>query len=279
MQREENSGIPRERIVTGEVNNTLQHLVCGICFDILWKPVSCSKCQANFWEGCIARWLSSSGSSGHPVNSCPNRCIYRKANSPPILKNLLSELRIFCGYKENGCNQIITYDGLERHETSCPFQPENCSGCEKVFLLHERQLHEQACDLVKIPCEVCEKVFTRKEFKDHNELNCLKAVFKETTAKYEELFQLFKNLNQQNNELKQEVQKIKIDQKQDMQKIEKELKQEIKDIGEFLPGVCNKGHKPTSKVLITVPSRGLRHPQKCSVCPVCTNPSKSQSHV
>lgn len=37
----------------------LDHLVCPICLNVIWQPVTCASvgCYSSFCEGCIVIWL------------------------------------------------------------------------------------------------------------------------------------------------------------------------------------------------------------------------------
>src|SRR5690348_5309801 len=119
-------GIPEERIINSKENaSILKRLDCSICLNILWKPVCCAKCQTSFCEKCINRWVSQKQVA---VAKCPNQCTYSKVNSPPIIIDLLSDLKITCGYKESGCTEILSYEQLEKHEITCTFQSKECQG-------------------------------------------------------------------------------------------------------------------------------------------------------
>lgn len=79
----------------------LQYFQCGICFDLLWKPVSCEHCEGLFCQRCIKRWLDQ-----HP-NNCPNKCssfVEKRCNR--TLQNQLSTIKIACIHNAKGCGEV-----------------------------------------------------------------------------------------------------------------------------------------------------------------------------
>lgn len=56
------SGIPKSFVVQAKVD--LEYVICPICFNIIWQPISCSqeKCYSSFCSVCINTWLQESDS-------------------------------------------------------------------------------------------------------------------------------------------------------------------------------------------------------------------------
>lgn len=94
-------------------------LLCCICQGVLEDAVV-SPCEHVFCSVCIKEWLKES-------RTCPN--CRRNMNGKhlkqviPLIKNLISRLKIFCDYKEKGCEEITTIDGLQQHLRQCNFAP------------------------------------------------------------------------------------------------------------------------------------------------------------
>ena len=175
------SGVPHERIVNSSAQ-TLQRLSCSICLNILWKPVCCSSCQANFCSTCIDEWLVESKKKKNNL-ICTNRCFWVKKQSPPILKDLLSDLKILCTNTTLGCDAIVDYDALEAHEKDCAYTTKKCDGCKSSVVEGGVQEHRAGCELVRTACEYCDRKFLKDEFASHNKSECLQKTFME--LKYE----------------------------------------------------------------------------------------------
>ena len=110
----------------GEVDS---ELICCICTGVLQDPVE-SPCRHVFCTSCVKPWINKN-------STCP-QCrgkIYEKDLKPvvPILKNIIDKQKICCEYKENGCEEVVTIEALQRHLEKCSFEP--LKG-KKVFSEH-----------------------------------------------------------------------------------------------------------------------------------------------
>ncbi len=103
-------------------------LLCCICQNVLWKPVACSTCENAFCASCIRTWTNKQNSFGQAT--CPFHCRFQEKRAPPILNNLLSKLQIYCAYAPNGCQEVVLYDALEKHEETCQYERTPCRICE-----------------------------------------------------------------------------------------------------------------------------------------------------
>jgi len=158
-------GIDRERIF----NKTgfEEELICCICQNIFVSPITCANCENQFCTKCINDWTRINGKK-----ICPNKCELILKKSPPITKGILSKLKFYCIFKENGCNTIIDYDNVITHETNCDFQLELCSGCNKDFLKKEIKTHQENCDELMTTCNICSFTTKIKEFSIHDKIFC-----------------------------------------------------------------------------------------------------------
>jgi hypothetical protein len=101
---------------------------CGICHDILAKPVVVPCCRQIYCEDCINEWLN-------VHQTCPNdRSLLNKngLTQPPIIvQNLLAKLKIRCDYEKDGCDHVSQLENLTTHLTKyCSFNPDRkCRDC------------------------------------------------------------------------------------------------------------------------------------------------------
>ncbi|XP_054163770.1 E3 ubiquitin-protein ligase NRDP1-like [Oppia nitens] len=104
-------------------------LVCIICKDIMCSPLVAQCCQQAFCEECINRWLESN-------NTCPydRKPLTINGLSLPMIaiSNILAKLQITCEYKDNGCDQVIALDQLDKHVVDCKFSPKKCDKCQCI---------------------------------------------------------------------------------------------------------------------------------------------------
>ncbi len=103
-------------------------LLCCICQNVLWKPIACATCENAFCARCIRTWTNQQPSSRQVI--CPFNCIFEEKRAPPILNSFLSKLRISCAYAPNGCEEIVPYDALEKHEQTCTHERTPCQICD-----------------------------------------------------------------------------------------------------------------------------------------------------
>ncbi|CAM4953960.1 unnamed protein product [Rotaria socialis] len=162
-------GVSTDRI-RGSPGLNLDHLECCICHEILWKPVACQSCETPFCSACIRQWLNE-----YPAQ-CPNRCqAYNERKCPPFVAKVLSQLKVACVYDSNGCEEIISYEALDKHEVECGFQLHRCSGCQSEILKKDLNNHEINCEAIEIVCPDCRIVYKRGDAtKIHTETVCLK---------------------------------------------------------------------------------------------------------
>ena len=158
-------GLSTDRIVDS-ASSSLEHVLCAICHDVMWHPVACAICEHSFCEACLNKWFEK-----HKV--CPNQCEYqRRERVPPILLQLLSPLKITCKNKTNGCEQIVRYELLGKHEQTCDFEMNQCRGCSESLLKKTLSEHESKCDYVQITCNLCQAIYRPRD--GHDPMVCLR---------------------------------------------------------------------------------------------------------
>ncbi len=101
MTSMEEKGISSDRVINASKVN-VDDLECGICHDLLWKPIACQSCETPFCSSCINRWIIDN------PNKCANRCeTYVERKCPSFIAKLLARLQISCYYQSKGCQQVI----------------------------------------------------------------------------------------------------------------------------------------------------------------------------
>ena len=170
-------GLSTERIVNSNASS-IEHLLCTICHEILWHPVTCETCEHSFCEACLSQWFERK-------QQCPNNCEYRKrTRSPPLLVQLLSSLKVICKNSPNGCSEIVPYELLEKHEQACGYEMKNCQGCLQRLLKKDVNQHELQCGRVEILCNNCHVTYRRRE--GHDTIQCLRNQMKNQNDLFEQ---------------------------------------------------------------------------------------------
>jgi len=190
MQASSKNGIDRDRIANAaQHDSNIKHLECSICLSVVWKPVCCKNCDNYFCDTCITQWVKT-----NDLKQCPNRCTFVKGDVPRIIRSLLSELKIKCRYE--GCQEVVGYEQLEKHETDCGFRRRKCIGCNLFYNQSLLSQHQEICELIKEVCKVCKEEFLRKDMKIHTELICLQNRDKQSQNTIEMLKEIIRGLKE-----------------------------------------------------------------------------------
>jgi len=259
------AGIELDRITNAkESAKTIKHLMCSICLNLLLNPVSCSKCQTNFCESCIDAWIKAKRSA---TENCVNRCDFSKATTPPIIKGLLSDLQVSCVLKGKGCQEVLNYDELIKHEEECLYQNRACSGCGEVSIVKEIVEHERGCDRVLVMCNGCKSLLTRQELVVHgkDKAVCIKSEMENMRSMYEKMVFTVKSENQT---LKIALEEEKAKFARFKTQFGNNSKEMIKKAGIEVPKpskpVCDKNHE-----LKYYPPQNRNYPNSSFVCNKC----------
>ncbi|CAF3367087.1 unnamed protein product [Rotaria socialis] len=114
---------------------------------------------------------------------------------PRFVANHLVKLQISCIYQSNGCEELVSYEVLEKHETHCDYRPQECSGCKLQMLKKDLNEQETHCPMVESTCPNCKIVC--KQFDAtalHTDLICAR----EQLRQLQEKVQLLDEKNKEN---------------------------------------------------------------------------------
>ena len=193
----ENYPISIEQIISDH-KGIKEEFKCPICFNFVYNPKKCSKCENIFCLNCID-FLN----LNFDYNKCPFNCEYPDyIEIDRKLKNILNSTEISCCFKKNGCNKIILYENYENHCKKCEYCDYKCSAenCEFKGNLEQIQKHifncdkrykickrcnmkldvksfdkhfNEDCEFIEIECNKCHFMFLKNNFYTHSEENCL----------------------------------------------------------------------------------------------------------
>jgi hypothetical protein len=177
--------ISKERIKSpGEVDD---EYMCPICIHLLWKPVECQNCQRQFCKRCIDKCLK------EKPGICPLCGTYQEKRCSPMFYALLCKFKIECESKHNGCNEVLLYESLEKHqEEQCQYPVKICRGCQKKVLKKDLEQHEQNCDEIQMECKGCKVIYKQRE--KHQQLDCIMNMLEQSNKKVESLEKIVENL-------------------------------------------------------------------------------------
>jgi len=158
----------REDIANPEEIPLLDNLECSIDMMISLNPKMCLKCENIFCQECVENWAKKS-------SDCPMRCkpFEHSTIENSILKFQINKIKLFCGYKFEGCKEIFLINEKEKHDQVCQYKPTQCIKCKKLvpkILLNEH--YYKTCEKTQIKCNQCENNFSLNDFILHYE-NCV----------------------------------------------------------------------------------------------------------
>ncbi|CAF3834914.1 unnamed protein product [Rotaria sordida] len=149
--------------------------------NILWQPIACKNCEVAFCSACMNQWLAEN--SGICRNDCQE---FLQRQCPRLIVQQLSRLHIKCANSPHGCNEIISYDNLEKHELECEYKPRECRGCHATILKMNSVEHENTCDEIELTCPECNMIYKRGAAATiHTEIICLKEQLRQLRHDFE----------------------------------------------------------------------------------------------
>ena len=167
-EQKESGGIPLSRVIDLEKHEKLLPVLkCKICLNILLNPYDCSKCGNTFCYACINKLKESK-------KNCPFGCIdYEIMPSSFAIKKFLEQLKFICLNKENGCNEILSYNNLEQHDKNGNFINSTCPNSQCGLKIQWNLLNnhiQNECLYTLFECPKCHLKINRKELSEHNKI-------------------------------------------------------------------------------------------------------------
>eukprot|EP00299_Pterocystis_sp_00344_P019655 c9724_g1_i1.p1 GENE.c9724_g1_i1~~c9724_g1_i1.p1 ORF type:complete len:439 (+),score=91.69 c9724_g1_i1:413-1729(+) len=188
-----------------------EEFLCSICHEVLDKPVALQDCDHHFCHDCITTHLAMTDEC--PVCKEPADLEDILPVSRP-LSNFLNKQKVYCRFRERGCEQICALEHLAEHEAECEFTPFwctnigcthnsselcdsinrkdveihlatcerriiTCKRCEESFSADKSHSHKSECEYIKLKCEEgCGARIFRKDMNNHLENECVLSVGK-----------------------------------------------------------------------------------------------------
>ena len=139
---------------------------CGVCRLVLRDPQITECCRKNACRPCIERAASSAGSC--PIPGCNNARV--KGFGDRTLKYEILERRVYCYYKDEGCQWVDKLEHLEKHLKDCQFVEVECQYYCGVNIQRKNiKAHEVMCQRLPLNCHQCGNIYERQHLSHHLE--------------------------------------------------------------------------------------------------------------
>ena len=137
---------------------------CPICHNLIFSPVTCSKCDNIVDKGCLNKWKMRSTSC--PINGCASLTL-----KPNSIHLAIDTVKLKC--KNSGCQEVIRLTDYYDHLKKCPFEDYKCNNidCQFVGNLEQVKKHVIICPKGEKLCKYCNSRFSAKEISFHED-NC-----------------------------------------------------------------------------------------------------------
>jgi len=225
----------KSELVLPQFKSMCEEIICSICLDIVWNPVSCGKCTSPFSKTCLGKWFQLK------ENKCPKGCAFEKAEFPLILKRMMNKIEFNCQYKSKGCKETVLYEDFFTHVNSCPFAPYKCiyPGCNVTGDRKSILEHSKSCNFFLGHCQKCRFLLKRADYYAHKE-NKNNICFDKCLTTIEKLISQNDTLKKENAEINKKLLELK--------KVNNEVMKEIKYKGASLKE-NNEKFKAIEKIL------------------------------
>ncbi|CAD8161782.1 unnamed protein product [Paramecium octaurelia] len=147
---------------------------CPVCLNVYLDPISCDSCMNHFCKKCYQQKQSTK------CPLCNHQSETRKAF--PLLRQLLSQLKIRCHHFFQGCQVIVDYDAYDKHVKQCDYSEEVCGlvdgklQCNVIKFKKDIQDHRTyECNYRQCECCHCHQFFSSFKLQMH-ELKCEEAL-------------------------------------------------------------------------------------------------------
>ncbi|XP_060585113.1 TNF receptor-associated factor 3-like isoform X2 [Ruditapes philippinarum] len=152
---------------------------CLVCKEVLKEAMQTS-CGHRICERCIAKLFEGKSEPVMcPANEedCEPQC--RTDITPdPSGRREIRNLKVYCDYKDKGCDEVVRWKDLQGHMSNCKFKPITCPnhefGCETSLTSTNFQQHIQnECEYRQKECQFCKIFVPAKLLQKHFDDECL----------------------------------------------------------------------------------------------------------
>ena len=152
-----------------------EDLICPICYYILKEPINCSdkKNSHSFCKKCIDKYLEER-------NKCPICKLNFEYKINNEIYNKLNKILFECMFKNEGCNEIISYSEYLNHINNCKYNNKyECSikkynyerkeieKCNYIGNKTNMDIHFKLCAYNNFKCKFCNENIYQMNLEEH----------------------------------------------------------------------------------------------------------------
>ena len=125
-------------LIVGFDQDHLEEFICGICQDVLNKPVVTQCCRQSYCRQSITEWLTDQ-------NTCPNDRSSLTPEGlgevPRLVLNLMNKMMFKCQSIEKGCDALYNIEKYQEHWDTCKYRFCDKCACKDPPHDHECLVH------------------------------------------------------------------------------------------------------------------------------------------
>ena len=139
---------------------------CEICKLVLRHPQLTQCCGQNVCRPCIAK--QAENGEPCPVPACGNQQYVKVVPNRDLEYDILKS-RVYCTWKESGCEWVGTLEHINKHlNQDCPFLEVECpNSCGKIIQRQMVKEHEVICERYPVECGKCGSTYQRRHLLSH----------------------------------------------------------------------------------------------------------------
>ena len=99
----------------------------------------------------------------------------RFINVKKEVEKQLKDMQFVCNNQNFGCQQILSYEEVQDHDSMCKFTPTKCEAfvkCKQKCIRRDIEKHQAVCPNVLVPCIYCRVKVERMNIINHETSEC-----------------------------------------------------------------------------------------------------------
>ncbi|KAL9108437.1 MAG: hypothetical protein Q9227_006771 [Pyrenula ochraceoflavens] len=146
-----------------------QRLMCPICHVPFIEPRRLV-CDHMFCISCFNEHLKSTQDpNGDSCPSCRARTGRTLLSVPRIITNMCDDVKVYCLYRHQGCEEIMARESAPYHASICEFQLLRCPDSNCRGLTRKGDIKPDVCRHFKVKCNGCDEMVMDQDSSRHFE--------------------------------------------------------------------------------------------------------------